>query len=148
MIQVKAFPIAEYEKFNEFLKTHSPRGENGFKFHEGHLMVFYEEGVPMNLSDKVQSLRFELGKHLEQELQYKKQYLVAVKIRESFNYKKNKQSWENANTQCITSLKMLELEIMNTKTVLEMLAELGEKITVEHAEVESKEMTIPDKDLE
>lgn len=137
MLKLKTFKLDDYEGFNGFITEHSPRGENGIKFNQTHIMVFYEEGTPMTKSDKIQSLKFELGKHLEQQMHYDKQCRMAQKIRDSFNQSESLESWNNANAQFNQTVKMLELEVINTKVVIEMLHELGEKLNIDH-------VTVPD----
>lgn len=133
MIQAKTFSLDDYAGFNKFVTEHSPRGENGVKITNTHLIVFYEDGELMSKSDRIQSLRFELGKHLEQQMHYEKQMRLASKIRDSFDQKEQLISWQNGNAQFNQTRKMLELEIINTAIVLEMLSELGVILEVTHS---------------
>ncbi len=130
MKQVRTFKVEDYVQFNEFVKTHSPRGENGIKFNGTHLMVFYDEGEIMGNNDKIQSLRFELGKDLETYMEYDKQLREAIKIRDSFDFEDPnfKQSWMDSHSQCKTFRKMLDLQVIKADVCLEMLKELGDDI--------------------
>lgn len=127
MVQVKTFKIEDYESFNEFVKEHSPRGENGIKFNGTHIMVFYDEGEIMSKNDKIQSLRFELGRVLENQMQYVKQLREAIKTRDTFD--PTTQSYLDTHSMCHSFKKMLELEVIKTSVVNEMLLELN--VTVE-----------------
>ncbi len=140
MVQVKTFPLDDYKGFNDFVKEHSPRGENGIKFNTTHIMVFYDEGEIMNKSDRIQALKFELGKHLEQQMHYDKQMRMAKRIRDSFDKVSAKVSWDNGNAQLNSTRKMLELEIMGTDTIAEMLKELGEVVEYTNATVLPEEI--------
>lgn len=76
MIQVKAFLLEKYEEFNEFVKTTRPRGESGIKYTTTHIYAFYEDGVPMDALDQIASLKFDIGKHRENQLGNRKQALI------------------------------------------------------------------------
>lgn len=130
MLQIRTFKIDDYESFNKFREIHSPRGDNGLRFTTNHIIMTYEDGQTMPKSDVIQSLKFELGKCLEQQLQYDKQIRKGKKMRDSFPH--GGEQWKSMNQQYAASIGMLKIEVMDTDVVAEMLKELGEEVKYEN----------------
>lgn len=131
MLKIRTFKIDDYDGFNKFTEKFSPRGENGLRFTTNNIIVTYEDGDMMTKTEKIQKLKFELGRHLEHQFQYDKQLRTAKKMRDSFPKDGNK--WKETNMQYQATIGMLKIEIMDTEVVVEMLAEFGEKVHVEYA---------------
>ena len=143
------FPLDDYKGFNAFVEKHSPRGQNGVKVTNSHFVVFYEDANPMSKLDKIAMLRFELGVHLEKMVQYDKQMRNGKKMRDRFNKDgtpSEKEGWKQMQSQYVSQVGMLKLELGETETVVEMLAELGEKIEVDYPtipDIESEQKQTP-----
>lgn len=126
MINVKSFKLEESDKINEFLKNVIIKGE--MKLHEGLISIFYEVDDKDNRANRVQYLRGMLEAHFKKQWEYEEQMLIAIQLRDLFDKEEQKAAWEEANRNVVTSTKMLEMEILNTKVLLGMLANLGVSI--------------------
>jgi hypothetical protein len=82
MIQAKTFPLDNYQEFNDFVKHTRPRGENGIRITNTHIVVVYEDGEPMDALDQIASLNFDIGRHKEQRKSNLKQaYLAKMQMK-------------------------------------------------------------------
>lgn len=121
MIQVRHFELSKWKECNEFMKTTRPRGEKGFIANASGFVVVYEDGMPMDKLDKLAKLKFALGKHQENALDYTKELLINEEMEKEFlarpdekEYDK-KQFTKNNEIQKNAKNKMIELEMLSVK---------------------------------
>ena len=76
MIQLKAFKVEDYEDFNQFVEKNPPRStekQSGIIFHEGNILVIYDDG-----RDNPQDRRAMIKTHLEGTRQ--KKAIIEIKL--------------------------------------------------------------------
>ena len=135
MIQIKTFKLADEEKeINEFISSHILKGP--ISLNNGICCIFYEVDVPGSNNAKIQYLRGMYEAHLKKQWEYEEQLHNSIALRDLWDKEKEEENkaWIDANNTCIPVARMLEMEILNTKTTLKMLKALG--VDIEHPHVE------------